>query len=160
MIGCTQSQNSRLAQVIDNWWFRERAGGSVFKTLELDLDRVLGEMDDESLECLLELAGLWSCQTASTERTILGAIKAFRSTGVAQLGNKVLARHNILHVLEMAVISEHCLDKLLLLPREMRERDLAEIAKGANLDPQELRSFYFRWHSEYRKRFYEIDDES
>lgn len=67
---------------------------------------------------------------------------------------------DLARTLQLAMISEHVLDKLLLLPREMRERDLAEIAKSADLDPEELRSFYFRWHSEYRKRFYEADDES
>lgn len=141
-------QVGKLAKAVDSCWFTPLEGEIGCARLRTHAEQQLQQMKCESERLLWELRFCFLSRR-SNGGEVLSHVQPRKAIS-----------SSLVSTLCMAVLSEHCLDKLLLLPREMRERDLSEIAKAAGLDPEELRSFYFRWHSEYRKRFYETDDES
>jgi len=137
-----------FAKAIDSCWFTPFEGEMGCAKLRTYAEQQLQQMKRESERLL------WELRLCFLSRSLEGG------EVLSHVESREAISSSLVSTLCMAVLSEHVLDKLLLLPREMRERDLLEIAKAADLDPEELRSFYFRWHSEYRKRFYETDDES
>ena len=54
-------------------------------------------------------------------------------------------------ILAMAILSEYVIDDLLILPRELREARLTELADEAGVEKELLRGFALRWHSVYKK---------
>lgn len=98
------------------------------------------------------LGGLNSLTTDAL--ALLALIERLASSGAsledAAGSHSQLSAHPEL-LLAMAVVSEDAVDDLLILPRDLREARLEELAEGIGVDKQTLRGFSIRWHSVYKK---------
>ena len=151
-----------LTDAISSFWYRPTLKSQAHRFSAQEIQKSLAQISDREFSSLIDLLLRWLKE--GSESAVVGVrlenVNELRKTGKTRIGNREISLDNLARIFKLVVLSEHYLDKVLLLPREMRERDLSEIAKAAGLDPEGLRSFYFRWHSEYRKRFYDADDES
>jgi len=60
-------------------------------------------------------------------------------------------------VIAMAVLAEYAIDDLLLLPYNIREAQLTQLAEDAGVGKEALRCFCVRWHGVYKKLLPQCD---
>ena len=133
-----------LAEAVDLCWYVDSPRGEPRFPPRWDPDEALGRLDSDSLGLLEEL-------NARRQSLSLGASPSAGTRGDMRKGQPA---DGLRTTLLMATLSEHYLDKLLVLPPRIRDRRLQEAAELIDVDVQELTRFHSEWWAHYRDRVY------
>ena len=146
-----------LAEAIDSTWFTPRK--HLERQLTSNFQRTIPHLTRQALELLLQIHLRFHYSSSAPPDINDMTLNHLRAEGQASVGEDTVTVAELASTLCLMMLVEHWVDGILILPRNLREKDIDRMAELAGTSPQTLKEFVTEWHDKLRTKVYETSHE-